>query len=275
MSTFPIDDSGSDRSALINRESPLPLYFQLTRLLTEDIARGRWAPGDKIASEPEIGSRYGLSRATVRQALQRLESEGLIQRVKGRGTFVADTRTRSWLLQSSSGFFHEEVDRLGFEVQSDIRRAEIAPLPSWAAAALRVPEGSDGVVLERVRRLDGRVAMYVIDYLRTDLADAALSLRDDDGSLYDRLEERAGMTVAGGRRTIEAVRAETRLVELLEVKPRDAVLFIESVAWDAESRPFHCFQSWVRTDRIRIEVQVIRTHGPAAQAAPPAPSALP
>ena len=68
----------------IDRQSPVPLYFQLAGLLTEDITRGRWSPVDRLVSEAEMCDSYGVSRATVRQALQRLENEGLIERVKGR-----------------------------------------------------------------------------------------------------------------------------------------------------------------------------------------------
>src|SRR3954464_9716306 len=180
---------GSDES-LIDRSSPVPLYFQLARLLTEDIVKGRQAPGDRLASEPAISERFGVSRATVRLALQRLDSEGLIERIKGRGTFIADPRERSWLLQSSEGFFHEEVDRLGFAVSDTVLRAEVAPLPPWAAEALGLPEGSHGAILERLRYVDGRVALHVSDFLPVHLAAAALSLRERGGSLYDRLEER-------------------------------------------------------------------------------------
>jgi GntR family transcriptional regulator len=243
----------------IDRSSPVPLYFQLARLLAEDIIRGRWPPGQRLMSEPGIGTRFGVSRATVRQAIQRLESEGLIRRVKGRGTFVADSRGRSWLLQSSGGFFHEEVDRLGFDVTSKVLRAELGPLSHWAADALALAEGSEGVILERLRYMDGRAALYVSDCLPPRLSEAALTLEHEDGSLYDRLEERAGVRVYGGRRTLEAVEAETRIAELLEVEPRTPLVFIESVSWTPELEPFHAFQSWLRTDRIRVEVQVVRT----------------
>jgi GntR family transcriptional regulator len=117
------------------------------------------------------------------------------------------------------------------------------------------------VLLERLRFIDGKGALYVADYLPVQFADAALSLADEDGSLYDRLEVRAGVTVHGGRRTLEAVHAESRVTQILGVKPRAPLLFIESVAWDAERRPFHAFQSWLRTDRIRVEVQVTRKQG--------------
>jgi GntR family transcriptional regulator len=247
---------------LLDRSSPVPLYFQLARLLTEEIAKGDWKPGARLPSEPELGDRFSVSRATVRLAIQRLESEGLLRRVRGRGTFVSDSRERSWLLQSAEGFFHEEVERLGFDVSSEVLRAEVAPLPHWATNALNVPGGTDGVILERLRSLDGRVALHVTDCLPIHLADAALSLEHSDGSLYDRLEEREGVSVYGGRRTLEAAHAQPELAKLLGVGPRSPLVFIESVAWDTELQPFHCFHAWLRSDRIRIEVQVARSPGP-------------
>src|SRR6202020_1886987 len=87
----------------IDRRSPMPLYFQLARLLIDDINSGRWQAGERLPSESEICERYGVSRATVRQALLRLENEGMIQRLKGRGTFISDARHRSWLGQATHG----------------------------------------------------------------------------------------------------------------------------------------------------------------------------
>jgi GntR family transcriptional regulator len=251
----------------IDRASPVPLYFQLARLLSEEIVKGRRAPGERLASEPEIGARFRVSRPTVRLALQRLESEGLIERIKGRGTFVADARERSWLLQAPEGFFHEEVERLGLAVSDTVLRAEVAQLPPWAAEALGLPEGSQGAILERLRYVDGRVALHVSDFLPVHLATAALSLRERGGSLYDRIEERAGLTVHGGRRTVESTLAEPELAGMLDVRPRTPLLFIQSVAWARDMQPFHCFQSWLRTDRIRIDVQVARSSGPAGRQA--------
>lgn len=210
-------------------------------------------------SEPELSLQFGVSRATVRQALQRLESEGLTERIKGRGTFVAESRERSWLLQSSSSFFQEEVDRLGLNVTSTVVRATVGPLAHWPAEALARPEGSQGVILERLRHVDGRVALHVVDYLIPELASLTPEIEHHAGSLYDLIEEREGLTVHGGRRTLEALAAEQPIADMLEVRPRTPLLFIESTSWDAELRPFHAFQLWLRSDRIPVEVQVTRT----------------
>jgi GntR family transcriptional regulator len=257
----------------IDRRSPMPLYFQLARLLTGEINTGRWRAGDRLPSEAEICETYGVSRATVRQALLRLENEGLIQRLKGRGTFISDSRHRSWLVQSSEGFFHDEVGRFGLDVTSRILRAELAPLPRWASQALSLADDSEGVVLERVRFINGQVALHVTDYLLSRYALAALSLRDRDGSLYDRLREEAGVWVHGGRRIIEATCATAGVAGLLEVGPRTPLLLIESVSWNARLEPFHCYQSWLRTDRLTIEIEVARSAAGAPRSAADAPRA--
>ena len=73
----------------IDRESPVPLYYQLKQLIAKQITEGEWLPGDMLPTEEQLQEQYGLSRTTVRQALKELEIEGLISRYRGRGTFVA------------------------------------------------------------------------------------------------------------------------------------------------------------------------------------------
>ena len=244
-------------TAAIDRESPVPFYFQLAELLEHEIVSGRWQPEERLPSEPDICEHFGLSRTTVRQALARLDQEGFVSRSKGRGTFVLGTRSRSWLLQSSEGFFEDEEVREGRSVTSKVLRAKTGTLPPWAADALGLPQGSDGVTIERVRSVDGLVAMYNVNHLPSRLAKAALARVDDPGeSLYRRLKERAGVEVAGANRTLEAVSAEKRLAQLLEIKPGTPLLYIESVAWDKSGDPFDCYQSWLRTDHLRIDIQV-------------------
>jgi GntR family transcriptional regulator len=250
----------------IDRSSPVPFYFQLAELLEYEIAHGRLQPGARLPSEPELCEEYGLSRTTVRQALGRLEQRGLIARRKGQGTFVRAGESGLWLLQSSEGFFQEEVDRLGRTVTSQILRAERAPLPVWACRVLELPTRSAGVTLERLRSVDGQVALYVVNHLVEELADAALAIDNPNESLYRRLNERMRIVPHGGRRTLEAIAAEGELAELLELEPGAPVAFIESVAWDADMRPFDCYRAWLRTDRTKIDIQAA---GPAAAATQP------
>jgi len=250
----------------IDRASPVPFYFQLAELIEHEIVSGRWPVGARLPSEPELCDRYGLSRTTVRQALARLEQRGLIDRLKGQGTFVQSAQPGLWLLQSSEGFFHEEVDRLGRTVTSQILRASRGPLPDWACRVLELKPGTVGATLERLRSVDGLVALYVVNHLTEHAAEAALAISNPNESLYRRLRERAGIVPQGGRRTLEAVAAEEWLADMLQLRKGAPVAFIESVAWDAEMRPFDCYRAWLRTDRTRIDIQAA---GPAAAATQP------
>jgi DNA-binding GntR family transcriptional regulator len=112
------------------------------------------------------------------------------------------------------------------------------------------------VVLERLRAVDGLIALYVINHLTEGLADIVLSMEDPHESLYSRLADKGAVTISGGRRSVEAVTAGPRLASLLEVEPETAVAYIESVSWDDELRPFDCYRAWLRTDRMQLEITV-------------------
>jgi GntR family transcriptional regulator len=98
--------------------------------------------------------------------------------------------------------------------------------------------------------------MYNVNHLPPGLAEQVLPLDDPNESLYGRIKERAGVEAAGGRRVLEAVRAEERLAHLLVVPIGSPLVFIESVTWDRNLRPFDCYQTWLRTDRMKIDVSV-------------------
>ncbi len=239
----------------IDRASPVPFYFQLAQLLEEEIVTGRWEPGTRIASEAALGSFYGLSRTTIRQALARMEQEGLVTREKGRGTFVRTSQFRSWMIQSTEGFYQRDFVRTGHTVTSRVLHLDRVKLPVWACDALLLEKDSEGVIVERVRSVDGLVALYVINYLPARVADAVLGL-DPDESLYERLAQHAGIPVVDGDRSIGAVNAGGRLAELLEVDAGEALAYIESVSRDLNGQPVDCYRAWLRTDRMRIEVHV-------------------
>lgn len=243
-------------AATIDRASPVPFYFQLRKALSEEIAYGRWQPGDRLPSEPDICRHFDVSRTTVRQALAELEGEGIIRKDKGRGTFVAVPRTSSWFLQSSHGFF-DEAKREGHEVISHVMRAEVAPLSGWACDALELPEGEPGVVLERLRWVDRRVVMFVETYLPKRFAEIILDADLERGSLYGTLEAQMGCRVASGRRVVEATTAKDTMATLLEVAPGNPLLYVESVSYNEAREPFECYRAWHRADRTKIQVQVV------------------
>ena len=121
---------------------------------------------------------------------------------------------------------------------------------------MRLPN-ERGVTLERLRSVDGEVAIYVVNHLPPQYADTVTTL-DAEASLYDSIERNHGDRVAGGHRSVEAVAADAELAEMLDCQPASPVAFIESVSWDLTHRPFDCYRAWLRTDRLRIEIAAAR-----------------
>ncbi|HUY24173.1 MAG TPA: GntR family transcriptional regulator, partial [Candidatus Saccharimonadales bacterium] len=78
----------------IDRATPIPYYYQLQEILKEEIERGTWQPGDLLPSEADLGQRFNLSRTVIRKALDVLEADGDISRVKGKGSIVAQPKFR-------------------------------------------------------------------------------------------------------------------------------------------------------------------------------------
>jgi GntR family transcriptional regulator len=250
--------SSLDQIPSLDRASPVPLYFRVEQALASVIRRGVIPVGSRLPAEPELCEHFGVSRSVVRQALRRLEQKGLVARRRGVGSFVVHKDPPSWQLQGSRGFFEDEVTRLGREVFSRVLRAEVVPVPDWAAALLELDAGSPGIVLERLRYVDGLLTVYDLNYLPEQFADAVVSLRDaPHSSLYETLRQAHALTVVSGRRLVDAVVAGNEFAQLLEVDQFAPLLFVEAVDLDAAQRPFDCYRTWLRPDRLKLRVDVL------------------
>jgi GntR family transcriptional regulator len=247
--------------APLNRGSAVPLYEQIRRRILRSIEDGRVAPGEPLPPEPDLATRYGVSRAVVRQALGELEKAGRLYRVRGRGTFVARPKLREQFMHSTVGFF-EDLTLRGHVVTSRVLSCRRVPASLTVAEALELPRPATCIELARVRSVDGEVVTLTKSYL-PDYGDPFLGdLRRANlaqVSLYHHLHERWGMRIDSGRRSIEALLASAALARTLDIRVGDPVIAIESVGRDAVGRPVEYFQAWHRGDRARIEIDVVRT----------------
>ena len=144
----------------INRQSPVPYYQQLVDVLAERITAGLVQTGERLPSENELCNEFGLSRATVRQALQLLESRGLVQRIAKRGVFVSESPpVRGWVIQGNEGFLENAIGHQNRSVTTRVLGAGPVALPSYASKELEQPEGTIGYELVRLRTLEGVPAL--------------------------------------------------------------------------------------------------------------------
>ena len=123
--------------------------------------------------------------------------------------------------------------------------------------ALALTESSRTIKIGRLRLLDDEIMLFVETYLPHELCSGLGDLDLSSVSLYDLLRERYGLTVATGRRTIEAVAAQAPLTRLLKVEKGAPLLKIESTSYLADGRPLEYYEAWHRGNRSKFEIEVV------------------
>lgn len=250
----------------IDKASPIPYYQQLKEILRADIARRELRPGARLPGDHELCEQYGVSRPVVRQALSELQYEGVLDRVKGRGTFVAPQLTSQSLVQSLTGL-HADVLAMGRSLLSDVRALKVTAADPEVAARLEIPVGTAVVLIERLRFVDGEPWVYTVSHVPAALAPDLVDQDLREQSLYALLERRYGLRLVRSRRAVEAHAPGARLARDLGLPRHGPVLKLTNVSYDADNRPVETFVAYHRGDRSRFEVEL--ESAPAGRAVPP------
>ena len=254
ITSDPETDVERGTSEHIDRQAPVPMYHQLKHRIIDDIARLGLRPGDLLPGEHRLCEQFGVSRTVVRQALSQLEHQGVIERVKGKGTFVAHQKTPESLVHTLTGLF-EEVAARGGHVHSDVRRQEVAPASDEVADALGIAPGAPVVVIDRLRHIDGEPWSWSTTYLPHDIGMLVLTEDLSDQSLYALLGTH-GIRAVRGVRSAEATSATEEQGALLGVGQGQALLVLRSVGYDEMDQPMEYFVAYHRGDRSRFEFQL-------------------
>ncbi|MFJ5726910.1 GntR family transcriptional regulator [Streptomyces paradoxus] len=216
----------------LDRGSPVPLYHQLAQQLEAAIGHGVLAPGNLLGNEVDLSVRLGLSRPTVRQAIQSLVDKGLLVRRRGVGTQVVHSQVRRPLELSS---LYDDLETAGQGPATEVVRNEVVPAPCDVAAALGVPEGGEVTVLDRLRRTHGRPVALLRNYLPVALLDLD-SARLESTGLY-RVMRSAGITLHSARQTVGARAATAGEASRLDEEEGAALLTMQRTAYDDTGRP--------------------------------------
>ncbi|MCX6029238.1 MAG: GntR family transcriptional regulator [Chloroflexi bacterium] len=243
--------------AVIDKSSPIPYYDQLADLLRREIAE-RQARGEavQLPSENELAGQHGITRATVRHALDELERDGWIYRQKGVGSFAVVRRVEQELTQLASTT--EVMRQRGWSLVSKIVSLGQMPAVPHVARALELAEGTAVYSLCRLRVVDGVPASVQTNYLSVALC-PRLEENDLTGSLYQLLETRYGLRLWTGRETLRARGATAREAQLLEVHEGAAVMYAERITYAATGVAVEYLEAVWRGDRYDFKVTLTRS----------------
>ncbi len=198
------------RDLRLDRESPVPLYYQLREILRERLEEGLFHAGDRFPTEAEICRAAGLSRMTVRHALQELKAQGFLDGRRGAGTTVSLTAARQVVqpdegirganlaLRSFTEIFHGQGQRVGGKILS---KTFIEP-PDGARRQLGLPPGDRVLEVRRVRYLNGEPVSLETSYYPASVAGFLLETDLVDRSVYE-VWRRAGVVPEEAVETVE------------------------------------------------------------------------
>jgi GntR family transcriptional regulator len=240
---------------MINKYSPLPIYYQLEQGIKELIEKEQLKPGEMIPSERELAETYEISRMTVRQAINNLVNDGYLVRKRGRGTFVAAKKIEQPLKGLTS--FSEDMRARGMEPGTKVLEFQIVQANKSLAEHLRVHEGEDIYKIQRVRLADHLPMALETSYLPCHLV-SSLTREIVSGSMYEFIENKLGLKIKSGIQVLEASIARKIEAEILQIKEGAPVLLIQRNSYLENGQPLEIVKSIYRGDRYKFTIEMER-----------------
>jgi len=206
-------------------------------------------PGSPMPSERVLSERYGVSRATVRQALQDLMFEGRLYRLQGRGTFVARPKLTQTLQLTSHT---REMETSGLRPGSAVLAATEVVADEEVAEQLELEDGARVWHIERLRLANEEAMAIESLYAAADRFPDLGERMAGSASFYGILRDDYGVSLARGEETIECVLASPTAAGMLAIEPRSPMLKLIRRSWDRDGRVVEYVESLYRGDRYRF-----------------------
>ena len=237
---------------MIDKSSPIPVYYQLKEAIQKKITEGVWKVGQCIDSERELSETYGVSRMTIRQALGELVQEGILIREKGKGTFVCEPKVKQKDMMS----FSEIIKRTARTLETKVIEFEKINTPEDLVDIFSFDEVYK---INRNRIVDGECIANEIVFIPVDYC----GFIDNDklkGSLYKMLEE-FGYFVDYSESSIRSVIMDEYYKDLFGVNEQIPLLQTLSKTINSDGKVLFVEESTYRSDKYILEVNISRREG--------------
>lgn len=236
----------------IDRSSPVPLYFQAATQIERAITEGVLKVGERLDNEIVLAEALGLSRPTMRRAIQELVDKGLLIRKRGVGTQVVQGKVRRDVELTS---LYDDLKRSGSEPSTQILGICQEPAPEHVATQLSLPEGTEVTRLDRLRLAGGEPLALMRNYLPSSLVPITEESLGE-GGLYEYLRH-SGVHIRIAQQRIGARPATPQEAKLLGEKAGQPLLTMQRTAFDDIGRPVEFGTHAYRPEMYSFEVTLI------------------
>lgn len=224
----------------------LPITYQLAQLIRSDIVRGTSPPGCRLPTEVQLAIDYGVSVITVQRALKELEDEGLIERHRGRGTFVADRPRNLATPKAPSALelmFSDE-----FEADTEILEKKLVATPEHLKS--RFVDSDKLICIKRLAKIQGRPWSYSTHYVLPEFGKKMTLAQLKRYPLFRILRDLFGLPLHNVEINLEAVTPPMEISRILEADPLAPVLLFNGALFAPDERLVHMPEIYFRGDRF-------------------------
>lgn len=235
--------------ALVDRNKPIPLYHQVMESLRDRIEAEEWVVGEQIPAERELAVQYGVSQITIKQALQHLAREGLVNRIQGKGTFVNRPLIRNIpdLMGFSAGYA-----QLGVEIETQLISKEVIKASKGITKRLRLRPEELTIELQRLRLHQGIPVCLQTSYLSYDLCQPILNYDLDRESLFDLLARVCNLELVRAEETLNAVAVDDYEAEVLQIPAGSPAFLARRLTFHKTGQPVEYVKSILRGDQCKF-----------------------
>lgn len=242
---------------MINKDSPVPLYYQIENILLKWITQ-HLKPGDLLPTEKELCEAFGVSRIVIRQALSELANRGMIRRKRGVGTVVIKPKIDEYLVSKLTGFY-ADMKSQGLEPVTKLLSKNLIKANELLAYYLGLDVGEKVFEIRRLRFVRDEPILIVINYIPEKFCPELLDEDLERQSLYEILESKFKIELVWGERTIEAISAGPDDSKLLQVKRGAPLIFLRSITYTHNNVPIEYYEAKHRADRTRFVTRLFKT----------------
>ena len=233
-----------------------PLYAQLETTLASDIAAAILAPDSQLPPEDSLMARFGVSRTTVRKAVENLVARGLVEIRRGKGTFVTKPKIRQDLTQLSG--FVEDMIALGRSPTAQLLDKRAVPASKTVAQHLGVPLGAQVYRIERVRLADGVAMSFDETYLPLEIGEKVAGDDLEAEPIFALLEGKYDLPLIEAEYQLEAVTADEHVAQALGIEIGSPIFLIERTSYSEGQRPVDYEKLYYRGDLIKFSTRLSR-----------------